>query len=188
MKGYIAWYLFFVVLGDVRAQERFTQRIQQRSQLGARVVLYQSDAISNLVDGLVASRHDGESSDVPKSFLNLLLSPFKQEEIRTGQDSSKLSVNVQTGHQIRCNGFRIQVYAGGNNRESKQRAVQMESRVSLYYPELSTYTRFVSPRWVCHVGDFITREEAMAVLNDLRSKGGFNEAIIVKTKINAWIQ
>ncbi len=83
------------------------------------------------------------------------------------------------------NGYRIQVYVGGNSRDAKAKAEQMEAKVRSYYPELSTYTRFVSPRWICHVGDFKTQTEAVEFLTELRNRGGFDDAIVVKCKINA---
>ncbi len=161
------------------AQERFTVRLQTASAGKGRVVLHQSAEISNLVDG--ASASSAHRTSVGPDSIDV--------QSYHGVDSvlNHYSSLSATGQRVRMNGFRIQVYAGGNNRESKLRAQQMENRVSNYYPELNTYTRFVSPRWICHLGDFTSREQAMVVLEDLRSKGGFNEAIIVKSKVNAWV-
>ncbi len=154
------------------AQERFTVRLQTARAGMGRVVLHQSAEISELVDGVPLS-------DMHRDTLHA----------RSGVDSvlNISSILPTAGKRIRINGFRIQVYVGANNRESKRLAQQAESRVSRYYPELNTYTRFVSPRWICHLGDFTTREQAMLVLEDLRKKGGFNEAIVVKSKVNAWV-
>ncbi len=169
-------FLFFILSASqhVVAQERFTARLQTVSVGLGRVVLHQSAEISNLVDGVMSS-----AKPHPADTLN---SAYNIDSVLNIS-----SIIPTTGQRVRMNGFRIQVYAGGNNRESKLRAQQMENRVSQYYPELNTYTRFVSPRWICHLGDFTTHEQAMAVLEDLRKKGGFNEAIIVRSKVNAWV-
>ena len=36
----------------------------------------------------------------------------------------------------------------------KNDADRVASRVKEYFPELSVYTSFISPRWLCRVGDF----------------------------------
>ncbi len=81
----------------------------------------------------------------------------------------------------------MQVYAGGNSRDAKRRAYQMEAQVRTLFPDQPVYTRFVSPRWICHVGDFQTRDEALDLLRELRKTGRFSEAITVKCKINAYV-
>ena len=82
------------------------------------------------------------------------------------------------------NGYRVQIYAGGNSRDAKNHAYQMEVMARRLFPDQPVYTRFVSPRWICHVGDFRTREEALELLKDMRQTGKFSEAITVKCKVN----
>ena len=79
-------------------------------------------------------------------------------------------------------GYRIQVYAGGNSRTSRQEAQQMAAKVKRYF-DMPTYTHFQSPRWICRVGDFRTYEEASQFLHELRATEQFDEALIVKSVI-----
>ncbi len=88
-----------------------------------------------------------------------------------------------TGHRAHSLGYRIQVYAGGNNRESKSEAYRVAGLVRSYFSHVPVYTIFASPRWVCRVGDFKTREEAVEQLRKLRETNQFGEASIVKSKI-----
>ena len=46
----------------------------------------------------------------------------------------------------------------------------MKQKVQSHFPELSAYVTFVSPRWVCRVGDFSSREEAADYVRQLRRK------------------
>ena len=64
-----------------------------------------------------------------------------------------------TGEQkvIKTSGFRIQAYAGNNTRQAKNDAYHVASRVKEYFPELTVYTSFNPPRWLCRVGDFRSR-------------------------------
>lgn len=109
---------------------------------------------------------------------------FQDPRIEALLKSSTAEV-VQTGDKsvIRANGYRIQVYAGNNTREARNHAVEIGQKVSELFPDLSVYTSFVSPRWICRVGDFRSIEEADAVLRELRSTNKFREVSIVRELI-----
>lgn len=166
--------------GSAHAQERFTQRIQQNTNGKSAVVLHQTPAISDLVDGVKTETVKKETPG--KSPSETTTRPTKKEE-----EPTTTTPVAGTGRKVRVNGFRIQVYAGGNSREAKNRAEAMERKVKSMYPEMEAYTRFVSPRWICHLGDFTSREQAMNVLQELRSRGGFRDAIIVKSKVYTYV-
>lgn len=85
---------------------------------------------------------------------------------------------------IKSSGFRIQAYAGNNTRAAKNQAYGIASRIKEYFPELSVYTSFNPPRWLCRVGDFRSIEEADATMRKLKATGVFREVSIVKEQIN----
>ncbi len=85
---------------------------------------------------------------------------------------------------IKAAGYRIQVYAGNNTRQAKNEAYGVGSRIKEYFPDLSVYTSFNPPRWLCRVGDFRSIEEADAMMRQLRSTGVFKEVSIVKEQVN----
>ena len=91
-----------------------------------------------------------------------------------------------TGEQtvIKSSGYRVQAYAGNNTRQAKNEAHQVGTRVKEYFPELSVYTSFNPPRWLCRVGDFRSIEEADAMMRKLKATGVFKEVSIVKDQIN----
>ena len=80
-------------------------------------------------------------------------------------------------------GFRVQVYAGGNSQQARSEAYQVAERVKTLFPELPVYPQFVSPRWLCRVGDYRSIEEADAVMRQLKSVGKFKEVSIVRATI-----
>lgn len=154
----------------LRAQDTFTERLRQSVPGQGTVRLYQDVRLDELVNGiLVQSSAFTPLAQLPDS-LGLLDAP-----------------GFSLGHKVRMNGYRVQVYSGGNSRNANDRAFQAERQVKNYAPEHAVYTRFVSPRWVCHVGDFQTREEALEFLAELRKAGMFPEAITVKSKINVMV-
>ena len=166
--------------GSAQAQVRFTKRIQQTANGKGTVVLHQTDVISDLVDGVKPEPVQHEPAKKPSS-------EGKVHQVSPAEEPAPPAVVTGPARKVRVSGFRIQVYAGGNSREAKNRAEAMERKVKGFYPELEAYTRFVSPRWICHLGDFTSREQAMMVLEELRSHGGFQDAIIVKSKVNSYV-
>ena len=164
------------IVNYAHAQETFTERLQQPVMGKGKIVVHHDAQINALVNGTV--RSNTVSASRPASLT-----------AQTDTVSSLLvpdSLLVPT-KKVRMNGYRVQVYAGGNSRDAKHRAQQMEALVHTHFPEQSVYTRFVSPRWICHVGDFQTREEALELLMEMRKIPGFSEAITVRCKINAYV-
>lgn len=76
-------------------------------------------------------------------------------------------------------GYRVQIFSGAGGTKSKNTANQMAAKVRSKFPELSVYCRFKSPRWVCRVGDFATREAAQRYLDKIHKAKISNEATIV---------
>ena len=82
----------------------------------------------------------------------------------------------------KVNGYRVQVFAGGNSRNDKIKAQEAGNKVKMAYPELPVYVHFYSPRWICRVGNFRSYEEANIVLKRVRNMG-YKQACIVSGKI-----
>lgn len=85
---------------------------------------------------------------------------------------------------IKSSGYRVQVYAGNNTRQAKNEAYSVATRIKEYFPDLTVYTSFAPPRWLCRAGDFRSIEEADAMMRQLRATGFFKEVSIVKDQIN----
>lgn len=85
---------------------------------------------------------------------------------------------------IKSSGYRVQVYAGNNTRQAKNEAHAVATRIKEFFPELTVYTFFNPPRWLCRAGDYRSIEEADAMMRKLRAIGGFKEVSIVKEQVN----
>ena len=85
---------------------------------------------------------------------------------------------------IKHPGYRIQIYAGNNSRRAKNEALEQASVLNAKFPTLVTYTHFMPPRWTCRVGDFLSFEEADAMLREIKKTSDFKELSIVRDKIN----
>lgn len=85
---------------------------------------------------------------------------------------------------IKSAGYRIQLYAGNNTRQAKKEAQEVSEAIKQSFPDLTIYTSFNPPRWLCRVGDFRSIEEADAMMRQIKATGDFKEVSIVKDYIN----
>jgi hypothetical protein len=60
-------------------------------------------------------------------------------------------------------GFRIQVFSGNNQRQSKDEAFDKERQINTIYPDLPTYVNYTAPFWRLRAGDFTSFEEAQSM-------------------------
>ncbi len=161
--------------------QTFTEYLTRIRAGEATVSLHQDEEINALVNGLVsyAPGRAAATKRVPRQLTALA------PDTTAVADSSFSDIPLLTGRRVRMNGYRIQIYAGGDNRKSKAEAYAAAAAIRNYFDDVSVYTNFISPRWVCRIGDFKTREEAAQMLSNIRQTGAFREAFIVKTKIIA---
>ena len=175
--SFIICYLSFIIslsfypLGVSAQKQTFTDHLTQYVPGAGTVTLIQDAEIQDLVNGVKAPAPVARQPHVVHTPDTTAL----QGESRPAREI--------TGHRAHSVGYRIQVYAGGNNRESKSEAYRMAGLVRSLFSNVPVYTIFASPRWVCRVGDFKTREEAVEQLRKLRETQQFGEASIVKSKI-----
>ena len=94
------------------------------------------------------------------------------------------SDNDEEPKVLKARGYRVQVYAGNNSRIARQEANDVAEKIEKEFPELSVYTFFLPPRWLCRVGDYRSIEEADAVMRRLKATGHFKEVSIVREQIN----
>lgn len=183
MKNILFYLVLFCCTTSFAQSQTFIERLT-RNEVGKGVVrIHQSATITNLVNGITIASHT--------------LTPPKETSVNTPSTVTKRDTifynhavpdtsNVQLGTKVRVNGFRIQIFSGGNSRQDKLNASNYAQRSKSFFPNMEVYTGFVSPHWMCRVGDFTTREEAIEVLNQMRETGRFPEAVVVKSKVNVY--
>ena len=169
--------LLFLMLGTtvgLSAQTKFTEQLQKSAAGQGKVTLHQSQKITDLVNGDASI---GTSATKGKSAESTVKKP------QDGDPAEVLPQQPALGQKVRMNGYRIQVYSGGNSRKAKTEAAAMGQRVRSMFSDLSIYTNFISPHWICRVGDFKSYEEANEIFRQMKESGRFSEAVIVKSKI-----
>lgn len=153
--------------------QTFTEHIRDTESGKGRVIITQSERIETLVNG---KPHEEEAEAARKPAASA-----KNETSETPKSSGKptTAYNPGTRQRYKAKGFRIQVFTGGNSRTDKDNAARAGRKIKSAYPELSVYAHFVSPRWVCRVGDFRSREDAEKYVALIRRDGLTQECHIV---------
>jgi hypothetical protein len=88
------------------------------------------------------------------------------DESDTHATTSSANANVPAGTKVRE--YKIQVFMGNNQQQSKREAESKQAQIKGAYPELRTSVSFQSPFWRLRVGNFRTKEEAQAMMQDMR--------------------
>jgi len=109
---------------------------------------------------------------------------------RLGHKTKNVTVNEAPVTFLEMPGYRIQVFAGNNQRISKSEAYTKESDVKSVFPEMSTYVVFTAPFWRLRVGDFQTFQEAQRMMVKLRAEfpAFGREMSIIKEKIRVKVK
>ena len=174
--------------------QTFTQRLQQSKTGEGRVTVTHSQEIDKLVNG-TAVRKDSTKTVVTTEEAKALLRQMATRDTTLSHktihshdtivspvvDTSKKV--MRGGHKVV--GYRIQVFAGGNQRKDRQKAERIGSEIKSLFPRQPVYVHFYSPRWICRMGNFRTYEEALQMLSSVKNMG-YNAATVIKEKITVY--
>ena len=182
--------------------QTFTQRLQKSNAGEGKVTVTQTKEIDDLVNGPqdvitpVKQNTQPQTTTPQKTTVDSEkpLEPHKQAEEKTDHPhittqpemttdttyTDEPRKKVMKGYKV--NGYRVQVYAGGNSREARVKAERTGREINALFPGEPVYVHFYSPRWICRMGNYRTYEEAHQILNAVK-KLGYKSAIIVKGKI-----
>lgn len=185
------------------AQTTFTQRLQEEKKGEGKVTITQDKAIDELVNGPQTTVSTQKQTTTPQSSSKKegdnkasatteqqhkpdsgttqrpAVAEKEQQSDTTTVDDGRKKV-MKGGYKI--NGYRVQVYAGGNSREARIKAERTGKEINALFPGEPVYVHFYSPRWICRMGNYRTYEEAHERLRAVKNLG-YSSAIIVKGKI-----
>ena len=193
------------------AQTTFTQRLQKSNAGEGKVTVTQSKEIDDLVNGPqdvvtparqttqpALSNQGNKSNQTTQSNQNTQKQTEKQPERQPEEKPKHPQIAAQPETTIdttytedsrkkvmkgyKVNGYRVQVFAGGNSRDARVTAERTGREINSLFPGEPVYVHFYSPRWICRMGNYRTYEEAHQILNAVK-KLGYKSAIIVKGKI-----
>lgn len=174
--------------------QTFTQRLQQNKAGEGKVTVTHSPDIDNLVNGNAVRKDSSKVVVTTEEAKALLRQMNKRDSVlhhntTVGNDSIAApavdtSKKVMRGGQ-KVTGWRVQVFAGGNQRKDRQQAERIGNELKALFPTQPIYVHFYSPRWICRMGNYRTYEEAVQMLSSVK-KAGYNAATIIKEKITVY--
>ena len=185
------------------AQSTFTQRLQKSNSGEGKITVTQDRSIDELVNGKtvvpVQAAPKNQSETTSKKQPETTTATPRQENNARDEKDERLAGTQETeetttatpdtidtrkkimkGYKV--NGFRVQVFAGGNSRNDRLKAERIGNEIKTLFPAEPIYVHFYSPRWICRMGNYRTYEEAHAILRSVKELG-YQSAIIVKGKI-----
>ena len=174
------------------AQSTFTERLQKSNTGEGKISVTQDKSIDALVNGASAvtkqpeniKPEQKEKVTTPKDKADdkekEKVAPKDNEAVVVVPDTVDMHKKVMKGMKI--NGYRVQVFAGGNSRNDRLKAERTGENIKSAFPDEPIYVHFYSPRWICRMGNYRTYEEAHEVLQRVKQLG-YDSAIIVKGKI-----
>ena len=169
------------------AQSTFTERLQKSNTGEGKISVTQDKSIDALVNGASAVTKQPENikpeqkekvtppKDKADDKEKEKVAPKDNEAVVVVPDTVDMHKKVMKGYKV--NGYRVQVFAGGNSRNDRLKAERTGENIKSAFPDEPIYVHFYSPRWICRMGNYRTYEEAHEVLL------GYDSAIIVKGKI-----
>ena len=174
------------------AQSTFTERLQKSNTGEGKISVTQDKSIDALVNGASAvtkqpeniKPEQKEKVTTPKDKADdkekEKVAPKDNEAVVVVPDTVDMHKKVMKGYKV--NGYRVQVFAGGNSRNDRLKAERTGENIKSSFPGVPVYVHFYSPRWICRMGNYRTYEEAHEVLRRVKQLG-YDSAIIVKGKI-----
>ena len=199
--------MLLACLCGAASAQTFTQRLQKSVKNQGSVTVTQSAEIDELVNGswhkantqrttaaTAAVQPSGEAGHAtPKSHAadkpatdtpahGSAKADTRAEAAETAEPPAVDTRKKVMRKSYKVDGYRVQVFAGGNSRNDKIKAQRTGNDIKQSFPELPVYVHFYSPRWICRVGNFRTFEEANNILHQIQEMG-YKQACIVSGKI-----
>ena len=175
------------------AQSTFTERLQKSNTGEGKISVTQDKSIDELVNGSAAIKQP--QKDKPEQKPTVSATPKdkdttaateksapKENETQTAITPDSVDVHKKVMKGVKVNGYRVQVFAGGNSRNDRMKAERTGENIKSLFPGEPIYVHFYSPRWICRMGNCRTYEEAHEILKKVKQLG-YQSAIIVKGKI-----
>lgn len=167
----------------MQAQTTFTANLRKNESGKGTVMVIQSEEIEQIVNNtLPASPTKPSTSNTSTSHSTSKPASQTHDETTATETSSGKSHSDRA--RYKAQGYRICIYTGGNSRKDKESAYTMATKCKNIFSELATYPLFIAPRWVTHVGDFKTKEEAQKYVSLIKKAKITYETRIVSSEVN----
>ena len=181
MKRFLWLCLMLCTACVLTAQSSIFDELARKGPKYGTVTIHQSSAIRKLVGSSSASAKKGadeaESGDTKSSKSSKDAKDAKdtKDSKDAAQDAPAAKEKTEPENDEITDMdnpegrvYRVQVYSGNNQRQSKQEVRTMETQIKRAFPKVGVEPDYQAPFWKLYVGYFQTKEEAIYMLERLR--------------------
>lgn len=195
MRAFLLTFFSFLLLATLpvtaqqSGQRNFMQHLRKSAAGEGRVVVVQDSLIDRAVNNQAApaTKHKtAPSTDKDKAHKDKEAEKDKSHETTASEHHAHESARQgsHVGRQrYKAQGYRIQIFTGSNSHADKEKAYDVARKCQKAFPMLSVYPRFVSPRWICRVGDFRDHDDAQTYARKIRAARIGTEVRVVKCEV-----
>ena len=180
MKRFLWLCLMLCTACVLTAQSSIFDELARKGPKYGTVTIHQSSAIRKLVGSSSASAKKGtdeaESGDTKSSKSSKDAKEAKDSKDATQDAPAAKEKTEPENDEItdmdnpEGRVYRVQVYSGNNQRQSKQEVRTMEAQIKRAFPKVGVEPDYQAPFWKLYVGYFQTKEEAIYMLERLRKQ------------------
>lgn len=185
MKQFVVLITLLICSISLASAQTFMEKLATPGRDLAKVTVHQDAAIDELVNGkptLVLSTVSKKKASPNKTTATNAIETATENAIAEANDIDITQQIPIVKKTYKTNGYRVQVFAGGNSRDDRQKANRTGNTIKINFPDEPVYVHFYSPRWICRVGNYRSYEEAHQMLIAVKQLG-YEQATIVKGKI-----
>lgn len=180
MKRFLWLCLMLCTACVLTAQSSIFDELARKGPKYGTVTIHQSSAIRKLVGSSNASAKKGadeaESGDTKSSKSSKDAKDAKdskdapQDAPAAKEKTEPENDEITDMDNPEGRVYRVQVYSGNNQRQSKQEVRTMEAQIKRAFPKVGVEPDYQAPFWKLYVGYFQTKEEAIYMLERLRKQ------------------
>lgn len=188
MKNRLIYSIIMTLCATAAHSQTFLDSLRKQEPGKGTVSIIQSPEIDKLVNGSAQGNSERKAQEHTPPADSSHESAATTHESATTTTPAMEETVVDTRKKVMRNsyktqGYRIQVFSGGNSRKDRQKAETAGAVIKNNFPSEPVYVHFYSPSWKCRMGNYKTLEEARRLLAQVK-KLGYTQACIVKGTIS----
>lgn len=177
----------FFLLSLTAGAQSFTSYLRASAVGKGTIVLIEDNETDRIVNNERSTATVADTAKKPGAAAPKKTDPASRPDSRREAGESHTEKTAHGAHvsrqRYKAQGYRIQIFTGGNSAKDRQNAEAMVRKAKQCFPELGAYKNFHSPHWVVRIGDFPTREDANRYAALVRKQNLSYEAHVVSSTV-----
>lgn len=164
----------FVAFALSASAQSYIEHIQNNEDGKGRITISIPDSLVDIINGIEVAVETEAPTDSLQD-----LNPAATTPLGLRMQNGVTHV-YKAGETVSV--YSIQVYSGGNSRESHEKAVSIARQANAKFPGSGAKATFHSPRWIVIMGAYATQEAAQAMVRKMHA-AGFSQANVFRRNV-----